>query len=256
MEIKLFAEGKHDNGTNLVWTKSDLDVLVENTKQKNQDVPIVPFHPVDNLPILGWIDINSLKTIFENKRKYIVAKIKKISENAKNYLKRNGIDKVSIAIDPESLTIEHVGLVDEPAVAGLGVAFSKTNLKQLTFKLNRRIKFMTQEELMAKIEEIEARISTIEAKIAEWEAEEETVSEEPVSEEPIVAQKFSKYFNKKASEILKKIYSGKVEEEDLKALKDSVQLQKNIEEDFEFEKVTPRTLREKVEMKLREKLKN
>lgn len=199
--IKIFAEGRHDDVNRSTWTKKDVEKLFE--LNIGRRLPLVPGHPEDDLPIIGWI--NGLRKVLENGRLYIEGRIEKIDDEFKRLLKNVGMDKVSVSIRGDGL-IKHVGLVESPAVAGLGMAFSK--IKNEKGETN-------MEEVLQKLAEIEARLATLEAKISEWESNGEDV---PVGVEEALHQKVA--LSKKCLKLFSEALSSKDAEKLAEAIKE------------------------------------
>lgn len=124
--IKIFAEGEHKTkSAKKSWSFLDLVDIVKNTLESGvEKIPFTIHHPRNDLPILGYADPKTLKIEREATGRHVLTiEEREFAEPFKDVLKKVGLNKVSVALTANKV-LKHIGLVDAPAVEGLGVAFA------------------------------------------------------------------------------------------------------------------------------------
>lgn len=177
MWIEVFKSGLHkdSSGETNEFKDETLDKIAEmyNRKVKESstfEAPLVKGHPKTDAPAYGWIQ--KLK----RRGNTLLAKLKDISPNLINEVKKGMYKKVSIALYPD-LMLRHVGLLGAmpPAVKGLkNVSFnSKEIFTEFEFKIEEHrtenknnfseLEFLKSEnkKLHSKIQELNQEIDKI-----------------------------------------------------------------------------------------------
>jgi len=140
MWIEVFKSGQHQDssGKTNVFKDETLDKIADmyNRKVKESssfEAPLVKGHPKTDAPAYGWIQ--KLK----RKGNTLMARLKDVSPDLINEVKKGMYKKVSIALYPDFM-LRHVGLLGAmpPAVKGLkNVSFnSDENYSEFEFKIN------------------------------------------------------------------------------------------------------------------------
>lgn len=129
MWIQVFKSGEHtdSSGNTSLFSNEKLDEITSRYNLKVQEsssneVPLVKGHPKSDAPAYGWIER------LKRRGDYLLAKLKELSPEIVNEVKRGLFKKVSIALYPD-LMLRHVGLLGAatPAVKGLqNVTFSNS----------------------------------------------------------------------------------------------------------------------------------
>ncbi len=123
MWIAVFKKGRwtDSSGHTREWSDEDLEKIVERyNSQKEHEAPVVIGHPKDDSPAYGWVE--KLK----KQGDFIYAKLKNVSKEFVDWVKKGFYKKRSIALYPDFL-LRHVGFLGgtPPAVKGLpDVSFS------------------------------------------------------------------------------------------------------------------------------------
>jgi hypothetical protein len=114
--IEIFKAGTHtdSNGQTREWTEKDLQEIASLYNPALHEAPVVIGHPETDSPAYGWVE--SLKA--EGGK--LLAKLKDIAPEFKNWVKRGLYKKVSVALYPD-LGLRHIGFLGAtpPAIKGL-----------------------------------------------------------------------------------------------------------------------------------------
>lgn len=120
---KIFASGVHKNEAAPVWPPEKVKGVLAATKEHSPEkIPYTYRHPVNSLPVLGYTDRSSVELFEEHGRTYLTAQPADFAKEWIASLKKTGFDKVSIGLGKLG-EIVHIGITDNPAVSGLGLAF-------------------------------------------------------------------------------------------------------------------------------------
>jgi hypothetical protein len=120
---KIFASGVHKNEAAPVWPPEKvLGVLAATKEHSPEKIPYTYRHPVNSLPVLGYTDRSSVELFEEHGRTFLTAQPADFAKEWIASLKKTGFDKVSIGLGKLG-EIVHIGITDNPAVSGLGLAF-------------------------------------------------------------------------------------------------------------------------------------
>ena len=120
---KIFASGVHKNKAAPVWPPEKVAGVLAATKEHSPEkIPYTYRHPVNSLPVLGYTDRSSVELFEEHGRTYLTAQPADFAKEWIASLKKTGFDKVSIGLGKLG-EIVHIGITDNPAVSGLGIAF-------------------------------------------------------------------------------------------------------------------------------------
>ena len=141
---KIFKSGIHspEKGKK-VWSKEDVETLLENTKKHSPErIPYTFRHPSNNLPVFGYAMRDELELHDEDGEAVITAKPAEFARPWVDALKQLGTDKISIGIGKLG-EIVHNGFTDKPAVDGLGAAFEaeKESLQQVPVAAVEEVEF-------------------------------------------------------------------------------------------------------------------
>jgi len=114
--IEIFRVGTHTDsaGKNRDWTDQDLEEIVSLYNPAIHEAPVVIGHPEHDSPAYGWVE--SLKVEGGN----LLAKLKDVAPEFKDWVKRGLYKKISIALYPD-LGLRHIGFLGAtpPAIKGL-----------------------------------------------------------------------------------------------------------------------------------------
>jgi hypothetical protein len=120
---KIFASGVHKNEAAPVWPPEKVIGVLAATKEYSPlKIPYTYRHPENSLPVLGYTDRSSVEMFEEHGRTYLTAQPADFAKEWIASLKKTGFDKVSIGLGKLG-EIVHIGITDNPAVSGLGLAF-------------------------------------------------------------------------------------------------------------------------------------
>ena len=120
---RIFASGVHKNELDPVWPPERVQALFEATREHSPArIPYTYRHPENNLPVLGFTERESVQVLEEHGRTYLTAHPADFAKEWIASLKKSGFDRVSIGIGKLG-EIVHIGITDNPAVSGLGLAF-------------------------------------------------------------------------------------------------------------------------------------
>ena len=141
---KIFKSGMHkpEKGKK-VWSKEDVETLLENTKKHSPErIPYTFRHPSNNLPVFGYALRDELELHEEGGEAVITAKPADFARPWVDALKQLGTDKISIGIGKLG-EIVHNGFTDKPAVDGLGAAFEaeRESLQQVPVAAVEEVEF-------------------------------------------------------------------------------------------------------------------
>lgn len=137
--IPIFWSGTHKNkGSKKEWSADDVKLIFENTKKlEDKKIPFTIDHPENDLPVIGWTDMDNLKLTFQGDKAIIEAKPTIFSEDILKQVKESGRKKVSIALKGDDYSIRHIGLVEKPAVTDLPqIPFSQAESEDIIFTLD------------------------------------------------------------------------------------------------------------------------
>lgn len=124
---KIFASGVHKSEASPVWPPEKVVAVFEATKQHSPaKIPYTYRHPENALPVLGYTNRDSVQVFEEHGRTFLTAQPADFAKDWIESLKKTGFDKVSIGLGKLG-EIVHIGITDNPAVSGLGVAFEATS---------------------------------------------------------------------------------------------------------------------------------
>ncbi len=126
----IFWDGEHKNaGAKTSWTKDDVsDIFSKTLARLEEFIPFTIDHPENNLPIIGWTNKSNIRLVERNGKRIIEAMPVEFSETSLEEVKNSGRKKVSVALRLPDFSIRHIGLVKNPAVAGLpAIPFSLDN---------------------------------------------------------------------------------------------------------------------------------
>lgn len=141
---KIFKSGIHKpKKGKKVWSKEDVEILLENTKKHSPErIPYTFRHPSNNLPVFGYAMRDELELHEEGGEAVITAKPAEFARPWVDALKQLGTDKISIGIGKLG-EIVHNGFTDKPAVDGLGAAFEveKDSLRQVPVAAVEEVEF-------------------------------------------------------------------------------------------------------------------
>ena len=128
MWIEIFKTGTHTDsaGKTETYTEETLDKIAEVYNErisnaKSEEAPLVKGHPQTDEPAYGWVER------LARRGNVLVAKLKDITQDLRDEVKKGLYKKVSMAVYPD-LMLRHVGLLGAvpPAVKGLrNVAFDE-----------------------------------------------------------------------------------------------------------------------------------
>src|SRR4030042_107970 len=114
--IEIFKIGTHTDsaGKTREWTDKDLEEIAALYNPEINEAPIVIGHPEHDSPAYGWVE--SLRVDGGK----LLAKVKDVAEEFKDWVRKGLYKKVSIALYPD-LGLRHVGFLGAtpPAVKGL-----------------------------------------------------------------------------------------------------------------------------------------
>ncbi len=175
--IKIFATGTHKTASvQKSWNLDDLQTIVSRTAAESPDsIPITIHHPKNDLPVFGYADKNSLKIENDGARHVLTIEVKDFAKPFVDFFKQSGLNKVSVGLNANK-ALKHIGLVERPAVEGLGYAFETVagadTDEVYEFSEPQSFTDMTQEmELLAKEKaDLEKRLAALQAEKAATEA--------------------------------------------------------------------------------------
>jgi len=174
--IKIFATGTHKTtSAQKSWNLDDLNEVLSKTLAESPDnIPITIHHPKNDLPIFGYADKYTLAIEPDGKRHVLTIGIKEFAEPFMKFFKQSGLDKVSVGLNANK-ALKHIGLVERPAVEGLGYAFATVAGAEADevyeFSESQTFGDMTEIETLAKEKaELEKRLAMLEAEKAAAEA--------------------------------------------------------------------------------------
>ena len=109
-----------------MWSPDKVRAVFEATQQHSPiKIPYTYRHPENSLPVLGYTNRDSVQVFEEHSRTYLTAQPADFAKEWIASLKKIGFDKVSVGLGRLG-EIVHIGITDNPAVSGLGLAFEAT----------------------------------------------------------------------------------------------------------------------------------
>lgn len=170
----VFWNGKHLNaGEKKEWTVSDVYNIFTNTVNKGGRIPFTIDHPANDLPIIGFTDVNNIRFVHSDSRAIIEVKPIEFAQDILKQIKKTGRRHVSIALSPDDYSIRHIGLVEKPAVKNLpAIPFTETT-EPITIMLehetallpevskDKDIEFSENENLKAELEKLKNIVESL-----------------------------------------------------------------------------------------------
>jgi hypothetical protein len=182
--IKIFATGTHNTASvQKSWNLDDLKEIVEKTVSGAvRQIPLTLHHPKDDLPIFGYAAADTLKIEPDGDRHVLTIETGSFAQPFCEILRKAGLNKVSVGLAANK-ALKHIGLVDRPAVEGLGYVFTtrpaadgdtEYEFSEQQSLTTQKQKSMTEQEINALKEEK----ATLEAKFNAAELEKKRLTKE------------------------------------------------------------------------------
>lgn len=153
MWIEIFKSGEHRDSSGIIrkFTDDMLDKIVSlyNRKveeSKSYEAPLVKGHPKTDAPAYGWVER------LKRRGSLLLAKLKDVSSDIVEEVKKGLFKKVSIALYPD-LMLRHVGLLGacSPSVKGLKVV-EFADGKEFNELANDNMGLVSEEEIDEKVD--------------------------------------------------------------------------------------------------------
>jgi len=135
--IEIFKIGTHTDsaGKTREWTDKDLEEIASLYNPEINEAPIVIGHPDHDSPAYGWVE--SLKVDGGK----LLAKVKDVAEEFKDWVRRGLYKKVSIALYPD-LGLRHVGFLGATPPAVKGLKQATFGEKPAAWKIETEFRYM------------------------------------------------------------------------------------------------------------------
>lgn len=192
------------------------EVLAKSLMESPSKIPLTLHHPENDLPVFGYADKNTLRVEPDGDRYVMTVEVKDFAKEFMDILRSAGLNKVSVGLTANK-ALKHIGLVDKPAVAGLGYAFDsllrgegdeeyefsispllendKAQPKQLTLMEDKKAQELAQ-TFAAEKAALEKKLADAEALVAQAKAEKEKA--EAAAREAATDAEIAKFFDEEA----------------------------------------------------------
>lgn len=124
--MKIFLAGTHRTAhSKKQWSESDVDTIVKNTLASSEEK--IPFtaqtadkkHPRQNLPVYGYADKKSIRKFVENGVAGVEIQPMEFADGLLEAAKDFGLNNLSVRLDGADFSLEHICLVENPAVQNI-----------------------------------------------------------------------------------------------------------------------------------------
>ncbi len=154
MWVEIFKTGKHtsSDGSQMEFSKRDLDSIAAKYNSRYHEAPVVIGHPQTDAPAYGWVE--TLKT----EGQVLMAKLKDLSADFLDMLRQGLFKKRSASfykdLDGRGFYLRHVGFLGAtpPAVKGLADARFSDRISFSTFDFAEASRRSAGDRLEAEIE--------------------------------------------------------------------------------------------------------